>query len=75
MTEVEYLSTNRELSALIISLQHKAGLSNKEMAESIGVLESTYITKLYRNSFTFNQISVLVNRCGFQLNIEPKATL
>lgn len=72
MTPKEYVASNRNSSALVKTLQNQAGLSNKDMAAALQIREETYVTKLYRNSFTFEQIQILIDICGCRLVIESK---
>ena len=64
-----YISSGREKSAIIRHLQQQSGVTTYQLANSIGVSVRTFYNKLHRNSFTWDQMIILIQLCGGELKV------
>lgn len=64
--------SNRNKSRLIRQLQRNAGYSTEEMAKLLGYSKTYFNNKLYRNSFSFEDIVTATTACGYTITFEPK---
>jgi hypothetical protein len=73
MTSIEeYFASNRSCSALVRAMINESDVKTYKLAQVLGVAEGTIRTKLYRNSFTFDEVMLIADACGFKIDIQPK---
>jgi DNA-binding CsgD family transcriptional regulator len=72
VSSIEYLNTERTVSALVAKLQEASGITSQELAKLLGIKTKSFLTKMYRNSFSYDQILKIVDKCGFKIMIHHK---
>ena len=75
MTSVEeYIETGRYDSAIVRTLLKTSGVSAQVAANLIGVEYDNFRKKLSRGTFSYNEVMLIADRCGFKTDFKPKGT-
>lgn len=72
MKSIDYLETNRTISALIKKLLEVNNITEREFANLLGMNYSTFRSKLSRDSFTATETIKILDLCGYRFSIIPK---
>ena len=69
MSETDNTYYNRPLSAIVNWLSKKSNKSRDEISKTIGFSREYFDNKLYRDSFTVDDIVSITYICGYRLTI------
>lgn len=69
---IEILKEDCPWSKLIRFLKYLDGKTNKDLAEILGMTKPVFDSKMHRNSFTYAQISKILDAYGYEFSIKKK---
>ena len=47
-------------------------ISNKDAAKALGIQQQSFNNKLYRNSFSVDDLVTIADICGYEVALKPK---
>ena len=59
-------------SKIIRFLKYLDGKTNKDLAEILGMTKPVFDNKMHRNSFSYTQMSKILDSYGYEFNIRKK---
>lgn len=75
MTSIEeYFATGRHTSGLVKVLIQNGNITTHIAASTIGAEDDTFRKKLSRGRFSYDEVLLIADRCGFKIGFEPKET-
>ncbi len=73
MTTVEeYLARGKYTSGLVKTLLQSSGVSTHVAASMIGVSDELFRKKLSRNKFSYHEVMLIADKCGFKIEFNPQ---